>query len=440
MIQSIAENLNKENIKNETKLLCAVSGGIDSTVMLFVLKSLAYENCIVAHCNFKLRAKDSDEDEKFVENMAKYFNYNFISKSFNTELYAKKNNISIQMAARELRFNWFYELADNYNIDYICLAHNSDDQCETLLTNLIRGTGIRGLCAMSFLKDKLLRPLIYTSREEIQNYADSNLINYRIDKTNQKTKYSRNKIRHKIIPLMEIINPNAKNNINNTIKYLSDTEKIYNNYITEFRNNNISRVGQNNIIIDLANIKNYIAYKTVLFESILAEGIEKNIANEAVKLLESTSGKQLLSTNNQILKDRNKIIIRPKIVETNNSVCEIKNLTDFLKYNIHYSIVEIDNLLIDKNNRKKAYFDFDKLNLPLLIRPWKTGDKFMPFGMNNFKKISDFLIDEKLSLFEKEDIKVVENKNDIIWVLGYRADNRYKITKSSKKILVLSVE
>lgn len=437
MLEKIKTEIEKHKIDTSAKILCAISGGIDSTVMLHVLKRLNF-NCIVAHCNFQLRGEESDGDEKFVRNLSEEFDFKFLSQRFDTYEYADKMQISVQMAARDLRYEWFYKISKEYECSFIALAHNSDDQVETIITNLIRGTGIRGLTGMSFLKNLLFRPLLFNSREEIQNYADIFGLKWRNDSTNATTKYSRNKIRHSIFPIMSEINNAYKNNILKSIDYLKDTEDILNHFVTNAKKNIVTN-NSSKTIIDIEKLQNFPAKKTLLFEILISINIPNSLASEATNLLDnSQSGKNVTQFNISILRDRNKIIIKHNAEKEINVKIEKDELFRLKEYGIFAELEDIYNLEIQKDS-KIAFLDYDKLNFPLTLRKWKNGDRFIPFGMKSFKKLSDFFIDEKLSLFEKEECLILCSDEKIVWVIAKRIDERYKITEKTKKVLKIMV-
>ncbi len=434
MLRNVFNTLKSLGISPNAKILCAVSGGIDSVVLLHCLYEYGAD-CIVAHCNFQLRGEDSDKDEEFVKDIAWKLEYKFISEKFDTETYAEKLGISIQMAARDLRFEWFYQIAEKYNCDYIALAHNSDDQVETMIFNLIRGTGIRGLTGMRTLKGKLLRPLLNVSRTEIEKYATEDYIKYREDKTNAKTEYSRNKIRHLIFPLMEEINPNFRNNAFNTSKYLADTSEILESYIQKIKEQCVKYI-DDKVFIDIDFLSRQVAYRTLLFEILLLESLPNTFANEVLDLIDSQPGKICSFRNIEVLKDRHFIIIRTS-----------KSTQDTGEYLIHENdtfinnpmSLEISSFKIHKRfeistNQNIALLDHDKLKFPLKLRKWREGDKFKPLGMKNFKKLSDFFTDIKINLFEKSEIWIIESGDNIVWIVGHRIDDRYKITNKTENI------
>lgn len=438
MIAKVFSMIDNAGIKSGEKILCAVSGGIDSTVMLNVMNDFGFD-CIVAHCNFKLRGEESDGDQMFVKALAEKFEFKFLCETFDTHAYADETGLSVQMAARDLRYQWFYEMADQYNCRFIALAHNSDDQAETVITNLIRGTGIRGLTGMKFVKDRLFRPLIEISRKEIEEFATANSIDYRTDSTNITTKYSRNKIRHQVLPLMQEINSSAVKNILKSVKYLHDTELILKEYVSEMRLKCLY-YEDDKTVIDLKELNKSAAPETVLFEILIREGFPKTLAAESLNLIGAQSGKSVSFLNVEVLKDRNRLIIEKNKLEevALNVLISESELDVLLKYGIKASVADfiIKDFKISKN-ANFAYADYEKLKFPLLLRHRRDGDKFKPFGMKNFRKLSDFFTDEKLSIFEKDEALILESGQDIVWIAGHRSDDRFRITAKTKRILVL---
>lgn len=439
MIKEVFKQIDDAGIKTGTRVLCAVSGGIDSSVMLTVLNDFGFD-CIVAHCNFKLRAEESDGDEQFVKKLAEGFEMKFLSASFDTHEYAEATGLSIQMAARELRYNWFNEMAAAHKCEFIALAHNSDDQTETVITNLIRGTGVRGLTGMKFVKDKLFRPLLDISRKEIEQFAAANNIEFRTDSTNKTVKYSRNKIRHLVIPLLEEINSSAKQNILKSVSYLSDTEEIMAAYTDEC-SRKCRFLEADKMIIDINELLKCAAYKTVLFEILIKEGIPKSLAVDSINLLNSETGKSCKFLNITILRNRNKLIIdkNTSILSHKSLIVEESNLWELEAIGISAAILNYDRNLKINKTATFAYLDFEKLKFPLIVRSWQDGDRFRPFGMKHFRKLSDFLKDEKLNKFEKESVKIVESDSKIVWIAGLRSDDRFRVTENTKRVLVLEL-
>ncbi len=437
MINKVYKIIDSLNISGSENILCAVSGGIDSVVMLYCLYEYGF-NCIVAHCNFKLRGEESDNDEVFVKNLADKLEFKFISEKFDTGQYARKAGVSIQMAARDLRFEWFYEMSEKYNCKYIALAHNSDDQIETVLYNLIRGTGIKGLCGMKTIKGKLFRPLLEIQRKEIEKFAKENHIEYRTDSTNIKTEYSRNKIRHLIFPLFNQINPNFRQNIFNTSNYLKDVAKIYEDYILTAKQNCV-KYAEDKVYINIDKLKKTHYPETVLFEIFSYESLPNSFAAEALDLLNSQSGKACIYRNIEVLKDREHIIIRTNYASKKSEEYFIeKNIKEInIPINLKFEEIKItENFEIIKNPNY-AMLDVEKIKFPLKLRKWQEGDKFKPLGMDNLKKLSDFFTDNKLNLFQKSELWLLTSANEIVWIVGHRIDNRFKITENTSKAIVV---
>lgn len=435
MRNKVFQQLEDNNIPYKAKVLCAVSGGIDSCVMLHLLNDYGFQ-CVVAHCNFQLRGEESNGDEKFVRDYSEKLEVVLESQVFDTEQYAKEMGLSIQMAARDLRYNYFHELMSKHKCDYLAVAHNSDDQAETIITNLIRGTGVRGLTGMQFIKENLLRPILNISREEIEQFSDKYEIAYRTDSTNATTKYSRNKIRHAIFPLMEEITPAYKSNILRSIDYLKDTEQIMNSYVKIAKDSCFYYKGDK-AIIDIPEILKFAAPQTVLFEILIEEGIPKNLAADSVNLLNSQTGKSCTYLHYHILRDRDTLIVdknfkaNPKV----NIEFSADNFAEIEQYAYTVELIDISELKEIKKDANIAYLDFDKLVFPIKIRNWQDGDKFKPLGMNNFKKLSDFFSDMKFSMYDKSAVQIFESDKNIIWIAGYRVDNRFKVSDDTKRVM-----
>ncbi len=432
---------NKLTDKNE-KILLAVSGGPDSVVMADLFFKAGYKFAI-AHCNFKLRGKDSDTDEHFVKKLAQKYNVNFFLKICNAAEYAKKNKISIEMAARDLRYNWFDECSKKNNFQKIAIAHHLNDNVETILLNLARKTGINGLTGIKPMNGKIIRPLLWTTKNQIENYCIQNKLSYRIDKTNQQTDFQRNKIRHIIIPEFEKINPAFNNNIIATAKHLEEYKKIIDQYISEIKNNCLKKINNNYIEINKNCLKKTASIQTVLYEITKKYGFNEtqcsNIENSINK-----SGLEFYSKNYKITLNRKNLIIE-KINNQNNDIQITIDKKDIGK-TIHITdteIIKIEKLSaksykIDKNPNT-GNFDFDKIKFPLTIRNWQAGDWFIPLGMKGKKKLSDFFNDKKIDINKKNKIKIIESNSKIVWIAGYRPDERFKINKQTITILKLTL-
>jgi len=424
------------------KILVAVSGGVDSIVLCELMHQSKFKFGI-AHCNFGLRGKESDGDEKFVRNLAKKYGVPFYSKRFETEKYASDNKISIQMAARELRYNWFEEIRKKEKYYYIATAHHQNDVVETVLMNLIKGTGIAGLHGILPKKDYLTRPLLFANREEIEAFAMEHKLKFREDSSNASDKYMRNKIRHQIIPVMKEINPSLEKTFSENIESVKEVEKIVNKYVEDSNACKsfyvISDSGNfHGISIELLKDEPY--KLTVLSNYLLEKGFRFDVIKEIINSLENpVVGKQFYSTTHIALIDRLAILFTER-KDTIKYEFDIYNDTKEICYTYN-------KLLFTSKSKNKIgeslttpnlfHLDKGKLIFPLKIRLWRNGDFFYPLGMTKKKKISDFLIDAKLNIYEKEHLFVVTSGTDIVCVLGHRIDNRYKITDDTKKVFTI---
>ncbi len=418
------------------RILLAVSGGIDSMVMahLFHFSGL---NFGIAHCNFCLRGSESDGDEEFVRSFCRKHSVKLHTKRFNTSEYAEKKGISIQMAARELRYDWFEAVREENKYAYTALAHNINDRVETFIINLARGTGLRGLTGIKEKNGYLIRPLLFASREMIVTFAKDNIIGYREDSSNIETHYTRNKIRHEVIPLLERVNPSFNGTINETIGRLAESYHIYSEHIERISEKLITRErGQVSIKIDdLASLD---PLDTWLFELFRDYGIGRLQVEELKNLLSSQPGKQLFTSTHRIIRDRNEIIIELYDNESGDGEIIVKDPSELEKLfpEFHCEIVPAEGL-VPGNDLSNGYLDADTIEYPLAVRKWKEGDYFFPLGMEGKKKISDFLTDRKVPLNKKERVRVLTSDGNIIWVIGYRIDNRYRITDDSKNVLFI---
>ena len=437
MLKKFKDFIFQESLfENDDKILLTVSGGPDSVVLCELFYRAKY-NFGIAHCNFHLRGKESDEDEIFVRDLSKKYKVQFYVKHFNTKKYAKDNHISIEMAARDLRYNWFFELLKKEKYKYIATGHHLDDQIETFFINIIRGTGIAGLHGIISKQNNIIRPLLFAYRNDIEAFLKKNNIPFRTDSTNNSVKFMRNKFRNLILPQLYQINKNYKKTIINDIKRLKDAEFIYKTKINEVKKNILIKGGKN-ILIPIEKLKELNPLRTYLFEFLSSYNFNFSTVEDIISRLDDISGKQFFSSSHRLIKDREYLIISELDKKSEANAIEFFINENDLFINTPVSL-KFKKLIYNKDfiiskDKFIACFDKDKLKFPLQIRKWKKGDYFYPFGMNKKKKLSDFFIDEKFSLLEKEKIWLLCSDNDIVWIIGKRIDNRFRIRNNTKNI------
>ena len=434
MREIFLKQLKQLGVSKKNKILLALSGGVDSMVLMDLLKKNHFRFAI-AHCNFSLRKKDSDLDQNFIKSISKINNIEFFIKKFNTKNYAIKNKISIQMAARELRYDWFSSIKKEHNFDFILTGHHNDDSVETVLINLIRGTGFSGFHGIKLRHDTLVRPLLVFNKEDIISYAKKNHIDYKEDSSNTDNKYIRNKVRNEIIPLMQEINPNLINSIGATISRVNDVEKIYQQCIVEKKQKIVNKLN-GEYKIDIKKLQQEVSAKQILYEIISDFGFSD--IDSIFNSLSSKSGREFFNANFYMIKDRNELIISKHLSKDN--VLIYKKTKDINSpFNISFNVCSYD--LFDLNARleKEICIDYSKLEFPLSIRPWKNGDVFIPLGMKGFKKVSDYFIDKKFSLIQKKKSRLLISNNKIVCIIGERLDDRFKLVQDSKKVYIVTV-
>ncbi len=438
-LENLANNfINEQNLfsKND-KILLTVSGGVDSVVMLDIFNKLNL-NFAVAHCNFKLRGKESDKDQHFVKELADKYKSHFFTIDFETSKYATDKGISTQMAARDLRYYWFEKIRSENDFDFIAVAHNKNDVAETILLNLVRGTGLKGLTGIAPKNNKIIRPLLFASRDDIVNYQTQNNIQFREDSSNSKTKYKRNKIRHNVIPILQELNPAFFDTMLQNAKRFTEIYDIYKKTVNNKKTEIITQ-RSNHILLNINALKKTNSPKTFLFEYLKPYNFSDTQLNDILLSINSESGKIFLSDTHKIIKDRDFLILSELTENTQKDyfICKTdKNITE--PVNLKIDIINIDKNYKLSNDRNIADFDIDVLNFPLKLRKWQKGDYFMPLGMKRAKKVSDFFIDEKISIPEKENIWILESKGEIVWLVGKRIDDRFKVTNQTKQVLRLT--
>lgn len=425
-------------LRLDKAVIVGVSGGTDSVVLLHLLVALGYK-CVIAHCNFHLRREESDRDEIFVRKLAQDYNISSYFIDFETIEYAKEHKISIEMAARDLRYTWFEKLRVELNAQAVAVAHHADDGIETLLLNLIRGTGIRGLKGISKRNKNIVRPLLFLSREEIEKYLNLYNLEHVEDSTNAGIDYKRNKIRNEILPLLEEINPSVRQTLYNNLQHFEGNLAIYEQAINNIEKK-IVRKANDIIRMNISLILQQADVPTIMYELLYPYGFSPSVIEQITSQLRAESGKTFYSEFYILIKDRNELIISIKQDIAQNDIFitqHEKNIQIPVKMNIKR--IKIDENFGISKNRYKIHVDAAKLNFPLCIRRWKEGDSFMPFGMLQHKKVSDFLINNKCSLIDKEHVYVLISDERIVWIIGWRMDNRYKVTNQTTEVYEFQV-
>ena len=438
-LNRFTEHVNAEKIFSAgDHLLVAVSGGLDSVVLCDAVNRLGY-TFSMAHCNFKLRGAESERDETFVKQLAEQYKVQVHIRSFDTATFAAENKCSIQEAARQLRYDWFAELIRDFKDRSgtkkmrLLTAHHLDDNIETLLMNFFKGTGIAGLRAMQPATEKVARPLLWARKQVLEDYARLAGLQWVEDSSNLEDKYSRNYFRHQLIPLVEKIYPQAMDNLTDNLDRFRDIEKLYQLSVDRLVSKMIVNKGDE-MHIPVEKLRLVPAVKTLLFEIIRPFGFHPAQLNEVLKLLDSQTGKYVHSPTHRILKNRNWLIIS-KMISSDPGISLLEEIPSSVKFPA--GIIDIREVSpsekdILSSGENTAYVDATDIRLPLILRKWKTGDYFYPLGMRKKKKISRFLIDQKKSKIEKENTWVIESDKRILWVVGQRIDDRYKITSASK--------
>jgi tRNA(Ile)-lysidine synthase len=412
----------------EDKVLIAVSGGIDSVCLCRLFHESSYSFAI-AHCNFGLRGKESDDDQSFVEKLAKKYNVPFFVKKFNTIEFAAQNKLSTQMAARELRYEWFNELCLENDFKHIAIAHHLNDSIETIFLNLLRGTGIAGLSGIKEKNEKIIRPLLFATREEIENFANERNLEWREDSSNASSDYTRNELRNSIIPLFKKINPTFEETMNKNIKRFRQAEMIYSNSINNLKNEVLVK-RNDDILINTEKLFLSPFMPTLLYEILKDYNFNEQVVNDIRSGLKGQPGKQFFSSTHCLTRDREYLIINP-IMKPVSEVFYINREDREIKKPIHL-VFKVEKKGSERS-QDSASLDLTRLRFPLQLRKWKKGDSFQPSGMKGKKKLSNFFIDKKLTLPEKENTWVLLSDNKIIWIAGLRVDERFKADENTKE-------
>jgi tRNA(Ile)-lysidine synthase len=436
-LQSFRSFISRHQLfKPDQKILLAVSGGKDSVLMVHLFKQAGFDFGI-AHCNFQLRADESQRDEAFVKLLAASLDVPFHVTHFNTKAYAKAHRSSTQMAARDLRYQWFEQIRGQEGYEAIALAHHQNDAIETMLINLTRGTGISGLHGIAPKREHLIRPLLFLSREDIEALIQREQIDYVEDSSNGTDHYARNKIRLKVIPHLKSINPSLERTFAQNIQRFQEAETIIQQTVSDLRKRILqeSPAGLRLKIEDLGTLN---PQKLLCYELLKSFNFTESLVGELLNALDKQSGTSFYSTTHRITLDRQQLIITP-IEATATSNCIIHPSDGHLDLSYHSLNIQYkEGNTFFKDG--KAYVDYDLLIFPLVVRTRQAGDVFVPLGMKTHKKLSNFLVDEKVPLPEKDKIPLILNGNgDIIWVGGMRQDNRYKVSATTKKVAIFEL-
>lgn len=428
-------------IDHGRKVILGISGGIDSMVMadLFYRTGIPH---VLAHCNFQLRDKEADQDESFIREYAHKHKLKLYVKHFETSAYADRNSISIQMAARQLRFDWFESILNEEGYDLIATAHHLDDQIETFFLNLMRSTGIAGLHGILPKQGKLIHPMLFASRNDINEYARENNIPYHEDSSNRSVKYARNKIRHQVLPVLEEIHPNFKSILTSNIKRLRETEKIYRSAVLDVMNSFITTIDRYPAI-SIDALKKTNAPATYLFEYLAQYQFKFSTVEDIINSLDGISGKIFYSPTYMIIRDRDYLLLKktgdePEKKELFIYRNNVPGYTD-TPMRLTFNIIDRNEDFKITTDPKTGLIDADKVTWPLRISPWEKGDHFFPLGMKQSKKISDFLIDEKIPVHQKQNTFLMRSGRKVVWVIGKRLDNRFKITDKTTKVLKIKL-
>lgn len=435
MQQKVQTYIQKQGLLTPQGLvIVGVSGGTDSVALLHILLSLGY-GCVIAHCNFHLRMEESQRDEEFVRGWAAELKVPYYHIDFKTSEYATDHGISIEMAARDLRYAWFYELLQKLDAQAIAVAHHADDSIETMLMNLVRGTGLRGLTGIPPRNKKVVRPLLCLTRLELETYLIRHNLDHVEDSTNATMDYQRNKFRNEVLPLLEEINPSVRQTLYTTLGHFEGSLAIYQQAINTLENEIVHKES-GSIKLDIDLLKKQVHIPTVMFELLHPYGFGTATIEQITETLDGESGKVFYSDTHRLVKDRKYLILNP-IESLGKDVFWISQYDTAIDqpFNMKMNKKAINNDFHVSKEKNCIHVEASQLIFPLQLRRWRESDSFYPFGMNQRKKISDFFIDNKLSLLEKERSWLLISGEDIIWIVGQRMDNRFKVTEGTKEVI-----
>lgn len=466
LLQRFKEFIEKEQLfAANDRLLLAVSGGVDSAVLCALCSEAGYD-FVIAHCNFRLRGEESERDEAFVRKLGVQYGKEVLVKHFDTAAYAEQQKVSIQVAARELRYGWFGELVQSSESgvesresgvqssessidigrtpapklqtpDYIVTAHHLDDNVETVLMKFFKGTGVAGMRGILPKQGKIVRPLLFARKEELMEFAADQQLLWVEDSSNAQDKYARNYLRHQVVPLLEQLYPAVINNLSDNIARFRDVEVLYQQAI-EVHKKKLLEFKGNEVHIPVLKLKKAVPLSTIVYELAKPYGFSAAQTQEIIHLLDSESGRYVAAAAYRIIKNRNWLIIAPMVAEAAKHVVveEGDRVVEFAAGSLRMEVGG-KKYEVGASGNNIAFIDMKELSYPLLLRPWKAGDYFYPLGMKKKKKVARFLIDQKVSKTAKENVWVLESNRRIVWVVGMRIDDRFKITDSTSTVIMI---
>lgn len=426
----------------DNKYIVALSGGADSVALLLIMKALGYD-VEVAHCNFHLRGKESERDENFCVSLCESLGIILHRIHFDTLTYAQLHKVSIEMAARDLRYSYFEQLRRDINADAICVAHHKDDNVETILLNLVRGTGMNGLTGISPRNGFILRPLLCIGREDILEYLEAENQDYVTDSSNLVDDVQRNKIRLNVLPLLENVNPAVKDNILTMSRWIAEASTIVEASLSEAKAKAVSSATQNDsLFVDISKVEEYPSAEYLLWNILRDYGFNSSQVALVAENLHATTGTSWLSSSHELTLDRGRLILTPldkeegrqmRIPEAGTYV-----YTELCKLKIEQKEIN-ENYTISRSS-DKVCLDAQKVKFPLMIRRVARGDRFVPFGMKGSKLVSDFLTDQKVALpLKRRQLVVADAGGNILWVVGKRLDGRFAVSPCSKSVVEISL-
>lgn len=426
----------KLQIPPHARILVAVSGGMDSVALLHLLKILDF-TIAVSHVNFQLRGDESNSDETFVKELAAQYGIPFYSKCFDTKSFADKEGISTQMAARNLRYEWFEQLATQHQWDFIATAHHLDDQIETFFINLLRGTGLSGLKGIPAKSGLIIRPLLPFYRSEIEEYVKTRRLDYREDSSNFKTDYLRNRIRHQLLPLLDEMQPSFRKVMAGNLDHLMAAENFFREAIAE-HTKGMLRKGDSGLQISIAQILQSNHPELLLHEILQDYGFSTTQTKQIFQALDSQPGKIFFTDTHRLIKDRDLLLLQPlsELDGDESGMVIEEDITEiFCPLHLQFQTLARDIDFQPSPDPDKAFLDLATLNFPLKVRKWKQGDRFKPLGMKGQMKLSDFFVANKFSIAEKERTWLLtDNADNIIWIIGHRIADQNRIRPATRSV------